>query len=116
MYASVTPTPFVLSESGDRITLRFNGISALDCSNCDDLGRAMLAVVENRVEPDLRIDLAEIDYLTSMALSQFLKLDHQVRSQGGRLTLANVRANVRKVFKLSRLDQVLNICDGAVAG
>lgn len=105
--------PFVVTEDHGRLTLRFEGVSALDCSNCDDLGNAMLSVVENRSEPDLCIDLAKIEYLTSMALSQFLKLDHQVRAQGGRLTLANVRPDVRKVFTISKLDHVLNIRDGA---
>lgn len=113
MPTSSTSMPFRLSEADGRITLQFHRFTALDSSNVDDVGDAILSVLEDRVEPDLWLDLASISFLTSMALSKFLTVDSRARALGGRLTLINLKPDIRKVFKVSRLDQVLNIREGA---
>lgn len=108
MPATAAP-PFTISESAGRVRLRFDGVTELDSSNCDSIGAAILAAVEDRAATDLTVDLANIHFLASMALSQFLKLDQHVRARGGHLVLANLQADVRKVFAITRLDHVLAI-------
>lgn len=116
MPATASLPPFTLSEAGDRLRIRFDRVSELDSSNCDDIGAAILAAIENRRPPEITVDLANIHFLASMALSQFLKLDQHVRSRNGRMTLANIQPDVRKVFAITRLDHVLAIDDAAANG
>ncbi len=51
--------------------------------------------------------------LSSAALGKLLALDRAVRAAGGRLTLANPTAVVRRVFKLTRMDAILDVRDTA---
>jgi anti-anti-sigma factor len=112
MTTSNRTLPFHLSEADGRITLCFQRFTQLDSSNVDVVGDAILSVLDNRAQPDLWLDLASINFLSSMVLSKFLKVDSRARSMGGRLTLTNLKPDIRKVFKVSRLDKILNISDG----
>ena len=107
MPCSPAVSPLHLTDVSGRTIVQFPGLNSLNCSNSDEVGAALLALLETRV--DLWLDLAGIEYLTSMVLSNFLSLDGKARALGGRLTLINLRPTVRKVFMVSRLDCVLTI-------
>ncbi|MFO0804199.1 MAG: STAS domain-containing protein [Gemmataceae bacterium] len=116
MPATAAPPPFTMSETGSRLLIRFDGVSELDSANSDSIGLALQSAVESNPRPDVRVDLSNIHFLASMALSLLLRLDQVVRAFGGRLTLANIRPDVRKVFTVTRLDQVLAIDSPAAGG
>lgn len=61
-------------------------------------------------DPDLALDLSAVEFLSSMALTRFLRLDRELRAGGGRLSLVNLRPEVRQVFAVTRLDTVLEVC------
>ncbi len=63
----------------------------------------------------MTLDLGAVAALSSAALGKLLVLDRAVRAAGGRLTLANLTAAVRRVFKATRLDAILDVRDAAEA-
>ena len=67
---------------------------------------ATLAVTAGR---NLTLDLAAVDFLTSTALTRFVRLDRALKTRGGRLTLVNVRPAVREVFAVTGLDRLLDV-------
>lgn len=69
-----------------------------------------LAAVRAAAAPGLALDLSGVAFLSSTALSRFVALDQELRSVGGRLSLVNVRPNVRRVFSVTRLDGLLDGC------
>ncbi|QDU19664.1 STAS domain-containing protein [Urbifossiella limnaea] len=84
-------------------------IRTLTASDAEALDRE-LAGIRAAGDPGLALDLSAVAFLTSVALSRFVALDRELKAAGGRLTLLNVRPDVRRVFAVSRLDALLGGC------
>ena len=69
-----------------------------------------LADLRAAAGPDLALDLSDVEFLSSMALTRFVALDRELKAAGGRLSLRNVRPDVRRVFAVTRLDTLLEVC------
>ena len=108
------PTALRVDTAGDgsRVTARFPADTALTESNADELYRALSASVEGRECPHLVVDLSGVTVLTSAILSKFLALNKRLRDAGGQLALHNPTPSVHAVFKVTRLETVLNVRAG----
>jgi anti-anti-sigma factor len=58
---------------------------------------------------ELRLDLSDLEYVTSAGLGMFVSLNRAVTAAGGRLSLFNVRPTVYEVFALTRLTSILDV-------
>lgn len=81
----------------------------LSCADATALDRR-LAELRTSADPGLVLDLSAVSFLSSTALSRFVVLDRELRAGGGRLSLVNVRPDVRRVFAVTRLDELLDVC------
>ena len=77
--------------------------------NVHTISEELFAWVKGKAQPQLRLDLGAVRFLTSTALGKFVSLHRHVKAAGGRLVLTNVTDLVREIFEVSRLDQVLNL-------
>ncbi|HEX4612833.1 MAG TPA: STAS domain-containing protein [Urbifossiella sp.] len=84
-------------------------IRNLTAVNAEALDRE-LADIRAAAGPGLALDLSAVEFLSSTALSRFVTLDRQLKAAGGRLSLLNVRPDVRRVFAVTRLDALLDGC------
>jgi anti-sigma B factor antagonist len=57
----------------------------------------------------LRLDCAELDYISSAGLGVLIELHKRLLAAGHTLTLANLVPRVRNVFMYAGLDRLLNI-------
>ena len=101
--------PFQVFEEGSRTTVRFDAGTTLSELNTEEVGRELAALTQNRERPHLFVDLGGVAMMTSVALAKFVALNRQAQAAGGRLTLFNLTPTVRQVFKLTRLDTVIEI-------
>jgi anti-sigma B factor antagonist len=58
----------------------------------------------------LLLDFCNVVYITSAELGTLIGLHKKMKDMGGRLTLFNLNAQVLEVFKITRLDTLLEIC------
>ena len=84
-------------------------LHTLTTTDADALDRE-LAGARAKAGAGLSLDLSAVTFLSSMALSRFVALDQELRAVGGRLSLLNVRPDVRRVFVVTRLDALLDGC------
>jgi anti-anti-sigma factor len=98
----------VVEEDGHTI-VRFPADTMLSEANAEEFARALLTLAETRTRPHLMVDLGTVSMLTSMILAKLIALNGRVRAAGGRLTLFNPNPTVRQVFKVTRLDTVLEV-------
>src|SRR4051794_38166645 len=63
-------------------------------ANIQALGEGLARLVDGLARPMLRLDLAEVRYLTSTALGKFITLHKRVAAAKGRLVLDNLADNV----------------------
>jgi anti-sigma B factor antagonist len=85
--------------------------NVLDAFEIESLGAALRAYVESSDTANLVIDLSKVEHLSSAALGMLVTLKSTAESGGGSLRLANVRHDLKKIFKLTKLDKVLKIHD-----
>ena len=78
-------------------------------SVADALGQELDALGANFSAGELRLDLGQVQYLSSTTLGKFLALHKQVRTAGGRLSLVNVGTFLYEVFSVTRLTGVLDV-------
>ncbi len=57
------------------------------------------------------IDMAGLDYISSMGLSVLVNTYKHLNEQGFSLRLTNLNRHVRDIFKYTRLEQVFDIVD-----
>lgn len=58
---------------------------------------------------ELRLDLSGLEYIDSSGLGFLVTLHERMDRQGQRLVLMHLRSHVARVFKITRLDQILDI-------
>jgi anti-anti-sigma factor len=63
-------------------------------------------------EPDLLVlDLRELEFMDSTGLRVVIAADARARERGGRLVVVRAPEEVDRVFKLTRMDQHLELVD-----
>ncbi|MHC4414029.1 MAG: STAS domain-containing protein [Planctomycetota bacterium] len=62
-------------------------------------------------DPRLVVDLANVHHLSSSALGMLIALRTVVQKKDGKICLANVKKDLREIFKLTNLHKLLNIHD-----
>jgi anti-sigma B factor antagonist len=91
--------------------LRLTGVRLKGWTRACDCGKQMLSLLDEPSVRELRIDLEEIDSISSEALSQFVLVHCRASQLGKQIVLFNLKDNVREVFHVTRLDRLLGIVD-----
>jgi anti-sigma B factor antagonist len=61
------------------------------------------------LEGDVRVDCTGLDFLDSRGISLFVDTHRRLAESGGRLVLANLTPNCRRVIEIMKLDDVLEL-------
>jgi anti-anti-sigma factor len=95
---------FTWEDRGDVWVVRLTG-GRLDPESLDRL----IDAVAMRSGLRMVIDLSDIRYLTSSALSKLIKLKKRLGASAGRLGLRNVHPDLVEVFRITRLESVFDL-------
>ena len=104
-----TELPLQVVEEEGRVTVRFPANTALSEANVEEMSRQLTELLDRNKPRQLVVDLGTVNTLTSMILAKFISLNGRIRAAGGRLTLLNPTPVVGEVFKITRLDTVLEV-------
>jgi anti-sigma B factor antagonist len=88
----------------------------LDELNAEAVGQELSALAGRLAGRWLQLDLGEVHFLTSTGLGKLLSLYQQVRAEGGRLSLRNVRPQVYEVFAVTHLTSLLDVHQASEGG
>ncbi len=66
--------------------------------------------------PSIHLDLSRVSYIDSSGLAAFIDAMQRIQAYGGEFALVAMRESVRKIFEISRLDQVFKIYPGDAVG
>lgn len=91
------PEPHILALEGD-----------IDLHESPNVREALRALIEPK-PPRVYIDLSEVSYIDSSGIAVLIDALQRIQSYGGKLALFGIRANVRTVFEIARLDSVFRI-------
>jgi anti-anti-sigma factor len=74
------------------------------------LARELVALGADAGARHVLLDLAHVGFVSGTGLGTLVGLHNRVAAAGGRLTLFNLSADVLRVFPLTRLDTLLDVC------
>ena len=108
---------FIIRREG--ATRRVELSTQLSVRNRHALKQAIVAEIEHGALLWV-LDFARTETIDSSGLGLLVSLNKAIRQRGGELSLANVSAELRKVFRLTRVDTIFRIDeesdDGGSAG
>lgn len=92
-------------DKGDQVTLHVKG--EIEVYSLPEFSR--MAEAQLGGPKELILDLDELEYIDSSGLGFLVTLHERMERQGQKLQLLNMRSHVARVFKITRLDQILDI-------
>ncbi len=90
----------------DVTVVGFTEQSMLDALTIESITDDLLALVDPGRPARAVIDLSNVHFLSSIGLSLLLKLRRRADSGGGEIVLAQVRSEVLRLFRITRLDKI----------
>jgi anti-sigma B factor antagonist len=96
--------------SGDVMVVHFTGCKVwLDEETLEPIHDQLLALADEPSESDLLLDFGNVEYLTSAALGTLVSLHKKLLAGGRHLTVGNLSPQVHEVFKVTKLDKLLDL-------
>src|SRR5579884_97334 len=96
--------------SGDVTVVHFTGSRvSLDEETIRHIRGPLLALGDEPGESGLVLDLGNVECLGSSALGTLVTLHKKLRARGRHLTVDNLSPQVREVFTVARLDELLDL-------
>jgi len=100
------------TSTGDGGVVVCTVVGELDVSSAPKLRQELVrAVSESEGPPRIVVDLAGVDFLDSTGLGVLLGGLKRVRARDGDLALARAEPQVRKVFEITRVIEILPVYD-----
>jgi len=81
----------------------------LDRTQIEAIGNELLDLVADGARKKVLINFEDVDYLSSAMLGKLIALHKRLALSKGELKLCGIKASIREVFEITRLDKVFDI-------
>ncbi|MCP4548354.1 MAG: STAS domain-containing protein [bacterium] len=99
-------------EGDDLVTLQVKGeIEVYSLPEFSKIAEAQLGIAKR-----VTLDLEKLDYIDSSGLGYIVTLHERLQKNDQELVLINLQSHVNRVFKITRLDQILCIASQEPVG
>jgi anti-anti-sigma factor len=97
-----------ITESAIDGVLVLEPVGPIDSSNANEFTKQLLEVVQGR-KCSLILDLQRVKYVSSAGLRSLLIVAEELESLQKKLALCGLDAEVRRIFGITRLDELFSI-------
>lgn len=104
-----TKRRIVVSENGPVSVVRFVDKKIVDSASIEMLGEELNSLVLVDKCSVLLLNFEGVEFMSSAALNKLISLNSKLKAVQGRLKLCNLRAEIKEVFTITRLDRVFDI-------
>jgi anti-sigma B factor antagonist len=84
----------------------------LDELSIADIGKQLQDMVAKAPVPKIILDFRNVTNMSSSALGMLITLHKRIREANGQLRLCNIQPTIEEVFKITRLNEIFQICKG----
>jgi anti-anti-sigma factor len=98
-------------QNGDGTVVLFTGHVRKAATADVILGRQLASIVHEHTEGDLYLDFRNLEFLTAADIGRLVNLWKELKDDGRRLVLCNVKPLVHQVFQIIRLNKLMEIRD-----
>lgn len=99
----------VVAEEGPVSVVRFIDKKIVDSASIEQLGEEMNSLVSIDKREVILLNFEGVEFMSSAALNKLISLNSKLKAVQGRLKLCNLRAEIKEVFTITRLDRVFDI-------
>ena len=100
--------PFEVSTAGPRTIVKVSEPN-LDYGHVQAMEEAFDALTDMPGQRELHLDLSAVEYISSCGLGKLVGLHTRMARAGGHLALTNLAPFVYELFRLTRLDSLLEV-------
>lgn len=93
-----------LVSADDRLVVALTG--EIDSATSEDLYVEVAAMYSND-EKDVVFDCAGLEFIDSTTLGTFVKIFKNLKADGHKLILKNMRPRIKKLFEICALDRIM---------
>lgn len=93
-----------LISTDDRLTIALSG--EIDSASSEDFYLEVTAIYQ-QYKKDVAFDCAELEFIDSTTLGTFVKIYKNLKADGHRLILKDMRPRIRKLFEICALDRIM---------
>lgn len=80
----------------------------LDTATSDEFEKKMAPLLEGG-NPDIEIDCADLEYISSSGLRLFLTIQKSVNARGGKLAVTNMKKQIKDIFDMTGFSRIMTI-------
>jgi anti-sigma B factor antagonist len=74
------------------------------------IGSEIEQLISEADSPKMVIDFVNVSNMSSSALGMLITVHKRVREASGQLRLCNIQDTIQEVFRITRLNEIFNIC------
>jgi anti-sigma B factor antagonist len=101
--------PVSVTNQKDVRIVEFTNNKILDEGNIAEIGQTLGVLIEERNNPKLLLDFANVDHLSSAALGMLINVNNKIKQKDGQLRLANIKPQIFEVFVITKLNKLFKI-------
>ena len=110
-----TSVPYLnVRKIGSAVVLEFTRTDLTDGALIQNLGDEIYQIIKPISTPKVIVDLAQVQRLSSATLGMLVALRKVIDNMDGQMRVANVTADLRAIFTMTRLDVTLHL-QGSIA-
>jgi anti-sigma B factor antagonist len=106
---SETLPPVALSQQKDIRIVEFTNNKILDEANITEIGATLNSIIDERGNPKVLLDFANVDHLSSAALGMLINANNRIKQKNGMLRLTNIKPQIFEVFVITKLNKLFKI-------
>ncbi len=99
-----------VTTEGDVTIAELTERKILDEVSIARIGEQLNALAAEVERPKLVVDFSSVSHMSSSALGMLITLNKRIRERDGRLRLCNIQPAIYEVFQITRLNEILEIC------
>ncbi len=96
-------------EKGDVLVVYFNDAKILDEAKIQQIGTELMQKVTDAASQKLLLNFLGVSFMSSAMIGTVILLNKKCKSAEVKLKLCDISDNVMEVFKLMRLNKILDI-------
>lgn len=108
-------TPIRARQDGALTRVEFTERTIIDEVVIQRIGQDLLKLVEAQSAPKMLLDFSGVQHLSSAALGVLITVHNKVKARGGKMALCQIAKPIFEVFRITKLDRLLQVHDSAEA-
>ena len=102
----------VISQIKDVTVVSFHDSSILDSGVIDTIANELYAIVDEQARRKVILDFHLVKFLSSQVIGVLIAMHNKSSDIGGKTIICGLKPELHKVFKITKLDKLLNFAPG----